>query len=103
MFFINTSARKNNALFGCRGVIDCFQAAYFMKGLIMETQKKLATARVVLPFAALAGTTTAMAAVPADVKTSLQNSQTDGLEVGWLVVAAIAAIFVIGLVKRLLH
>lgn len=69
----------------------------------METQKKLATARVVLPFAALAGTTTAMAAVPADVKTSLQNSQTDGLEVGWLVVAAIAAIFVIGLVKRLLH
>lgn len=66
----------------------------------MDTKK---TARVVLPFAALAAATTTMAAVPADVKTSLENSKTDGLEVGWLVVAAVAAIFVIGLVKRLIH
>lgn len=66
----------------------------------METKK---TARVVLPFAVLATATTAMASVPADVKTSLENSKTDGLEVGWLVVAAVAAIFVIGLVKRLIH
>lgn len=44
----------------------------------------------------------AHAALPESVKTSLQGAQADGMEVGWLVVGILAAIFVIKIVKRFL-
>lgn len=45
----------------------------------------------------------ANAAVPDAVKTSIEGSKTDGLEVGWIVVGVIAALFVIKIVKGLIR
>lgn len=50
----------------------------------------------------LAASVAVHAAVPESVKTSIEGSKTDGLEVGWIVVGVVAAIFVIGIVKRLI-
>lgn len=43
------------------------------------------------------------AAVPQEVKTSIESSKADGLEAGWIVVGVIAALFVIGIVKRMIR
>ncbi|MBH5329379.1 hypothetical protein H9Q10_06815 [Eikenella sp. S3360] len=45
----------------------------------------------------------AYAAVPQEVKTSIEASKTDGLEAGWIVVGVVAALFVIGIVKRMIR
>lgn len=45
----------------------------------------------------------ANAALPEIVKTAIDGAKTDGMEAGWLVVGVVAALFVIGIVKRLLR
>ena len=59
--------------------------------------------RYTLPALALTAGTSAMAAVPADVSGSISGSLADGQEVGWLVVGAIAGIFVFKLVQRVIR
>ena len=45
----------------------------------------------------------AYAAIPADAKTAIEGAKADGIEAGWLVIGAIAAIFVFSLVRRVLR
>lgn len=46
--------------------------------------------------------TSAYAAVPSSVTDAISSSQADGLSVGWIVVGVVAALFVIGIVKRMI-
>ena len=45
----------------------------------------------------------AHAALPNEVKTAIDGSKADGLEAGWIVVGVVAALFVIGIVKRMIR
>lgn len=45
----------------------------------------------------------AQAALPETVKTAIDNAKLDAVEAGWLVVGVVAALFVVGIVKRLLR
>ena len=46
---------------------------------------------------------TANAAVPESVTSAIDAAKSDGVEVGWLVVGVIAALFVFSIIKRLLR
>ncbi|WP_390882671.1 major capsid protein [Kingella denitrificans] len=45
----------------------------------------------------------ANAALPDSVKNAIDGSKADGLEAGWIVVGVVAALFVIGIVKRMIR
>lgn len=45
----------------------------------------------------------AMAALPDTVKNALDSAKADGLEAGWLVIGVLAAIFVIGLIRKVMR
>lgn len=45
----------------------------------------------------------AFAALPQSVKDALDSAKADGLEAGWLVVGVLAAIFVIGLIRKVMR
>ena len=45
----------------------------------------------------------AYAAIPDDAKNAIEGAKADGIEAGWLVIGAIAAIFVFSLVRRVLR
>ncbi|WP_066567941.1 major capsid protein [Snodgrassella sp. CFCC 13594] len=64
----------------------------------MSMKAKLAALGGMLSLA----TASAMAAVPATVTDAIDGSKADGLEVGWIVVGVVAALFVIGIVKRMI-
>lgn len=45
----------------------------------------------------------ATAAVPESVTSAIDAAKSDGVEVGWLVIGVIAALFVFSIIKRLLR
>ena len=45
----------------------------------------------------------AHAVLPDSVKNAIDGSKADGLEAGWIVVGVVAALFVIGIVKRMIR
>ena len=45
----------------------------------------------------------AYAAIPEEAKTAIEGAKADGIEAGWLVIGAIAALFVFSLVRRVLR
>ena len=53
--------------------------------------------------ALLAASVNAYAAVPQDVKTSLDASKADGTEMGWYVIGVLAALFVFGIVRKVIR
>ena len=68
------------------------------------TQAKRHGAKLAVVVAApLALAAQAYAAIPADAKTAIEGAKADGIEAGWLVIGAIAAIFVFSLVRRVLR
>lgn len=68
------------------------------------TQAKRHGAKLAVVVAApLALAAQAYAAIPEDAKNAIEGAKTDGIEAGWLVIGAIAAIFVFSLVRRVLR
>lgn len=66
----------------------------------MNIVRKYGAKAAVVVSAPLAFATQAHAAIPEAVKTSLNGAQADGIEMGWLVIAVFAALFVFTIVKR---
>ena len=69
----------------------------------MNQAKRHGAKLAVVVAAPLALAAQAYAAVPEDVKTALDAAKADGIEAGWLVTGAIAAIFVFILIRRVLR
>ncbi|MFV2028590.1 major capsid protein [Neisseria sp. S1] len=57
-------------------------------------------AKAALFAAPLALATQAHAALPEGVKTAISTAQADGVEVGWLIIGVLAALFVFALMRR---
>ena len=69
----------------------------------MNQAKRHFAKLAVVVAAPLALAAQAYAAVPDDVKTAIEGAKAEGIEAGWLVIGAIAAIFVFTLVRRVLR
>lgn len=73
---------------------------------MMNKMKKYAPRMSAMKAAAGTGLLTlavsANAAVPEEVKLAIAGAKDDGLEAGWIVVSVVAALFVIGIVRRLI-
>ena len=69
----------------------------------MNQVKRHGAKLAVVVAAPLALAAQAYAAIPADTKTAIDGATADGIEAGWLVIGAIAAIFVFSLVRRVLR
>lgn len=70
---------------------------------LMNQAKRHGAKLAVVVAAPLALATQAYAAIPEEAKTAIEGAKTDGLEAGWLVIGVLAALFVIGIVRRVLR
>ena len=69
----------------------------------MTQAKRYGAKLAVVVAAPLALAAQAYAAIPDDAKNAIEGAKADGIEAGWLVIGAIAAIFVFSLVRRVLR